>query len=81
MYLQLPDSTSTAYKKKKQCRSARTSFTLWCRVEPCLAERSVVATAVVEGGAAVAGELATAVAGEAAAAAEEEAAVAAAAFR
>jgi hypothetical protein len=51
--------------------SARTSFTLWCRVEPCLAERSVVATAVVEEGAAVAGEAAAAVA-------EEEAAVAAA---
>jgi hypothetical protein len=52
--------------------SARTFFTLWCRVEPCLAERSVVAaTAVVEEGEAVAEEAATAVA-------EEEAAVAAA---
>jgi hypothetical protein len=50
--------------------TARTSFTLWCRVEPCLAERSVVA-------AAVAVEVATAVAEEeAAAVAEEEAAVA-----
>ncbi len=62
--------------------TTRTSFTLWCRVEPCLAERSVVAAAVVEEGAAVAGEVAAAVAGEeATAVAEEEAAVAAAAFR
>jgi hypothetical protein len=62
--------------------TARTSFTLWCRVEPCLAERSVVATAVVEEGAAVAELAATAVAEEGAAAvAEEEAAAAAAAFR
>jgi hypothetical protein len=61
--------------------TARTSFTLWCRVEPCLAERSVVATAVVEEGAAVAGEAAAAVAEEEAAVAGEAAAVVAAAFR
>jgi hypothetical protein len=67
--------------------TARTSFTLWCRVEPCLAERSVVATAVVQEGAAVAeeeaavAEEAAAVAEEAAAAVAEEEAAVAAAFR
>jgi hypothetical protein len=58
--------------------TARTSFTPWCRVEPCLAERSVVQAVAGEAAAAVAVEEATAVAEEEAAVAEEKAAVAAA---